>query len=122
MTLSYDIRDSATYPSGVAVIHFNERDLNRSLEDDFRNTVAVLSLKNTNRIVLDVSGAESIDSYFFSLLVQIHRELKPGQGRIAVTGVGGHLKQVFRAVRLDEVFTIHDTLLDAIEEVERSDD
>ena len=118
MALSYRIHESANHPEGIAVIRFNEKVLSQSLEDGFRNILGILSLKRIRHIVLDLSNAASLDSFFIALLVQVYKDLKPVGGHVALAGVGKNLKDVLRTVRLDDFLPVYDSLVEAIEHVE----
>lgn len=118
MALSYRIHESVNHSEGIAVIRFNEKVLSQSLEDGFRNILGILSLKKIRHIVLDLSNAESLDSFFIALLVQVFKDLQPSGGHLSLACVGKNLKSVLHTVRLDDVLPVYDSLVEAIEHVE----
>jgi anti-anti-sigma factor len=73
-----------------------------------------------NRLVLDLSGVQAIDSAALGPLVQKLREVQEARGRVVLTGVeAAALREIFALTRFDRVFPIMPTRELALAEAAR---
>ena len=108
MAVTYDIRDS------VAVIRLDEPELITGVEDRFRNILNIIVLKRIDRVVLDVTGVDFMDSSFLAALMGIYKDLERCSGHLAFVGVGEELRKIFEIMRLDAFFTVFDSQDEAV--------
>ncbi|MDH5327403.1 MAG: STAS domain-containing protein [Gammaproteobacteria bacterium] len=66
-------------------------------------------LKNTKRVLVDLSAVDYIDSSGVASLVEAYQVANQHQGAFALVGVSDAALQVLQLARLDKVFDIYDT-------------
>ncbi len=65
------------------------------------------------RIVLDLSGMDYISCAGLSMLVRILKTVRAAGGALRLCGLQPFVAEVFRAVRLDRAFSIHENAEEA---------
>jgi len=68
----------------------------------------------SNKVLVDLSGVEYIDSSGVASLVEAFQEAKKSGVEFALVSVNDAARRVLELARLDKVFTIHDTLADGL--------
>jgi anti-sigma B factor antagonist len=58
-------------------------------------------------LCLDLKGIEYITSSMLETLIQMHRKLKDGGGRLILRNLQPQVRDVFEVTKLDELFEIH---------------
>lgn len=69
------------------------------------------------RVVVDFSDVEYISSAGLRLLLLAARRVQSGDGRLALCGLGGPVRQVFQLAGFLPLFTIRDTRQAAIAQI-----
>lgn len=59
------------------------------------------------RIVLDLSGVEYVSCAGLARLIRLLKAVRKNGGTLRLSGLQPFVSEVFRAVRLDELFSIH---------------
>lgn len=68
----------------------------------------------SNKVLVDLSGVEYIDSSGVASLVEAFQKAKKSGVEFALVSVNDSARRVLELARLDKVFTIHDTLADGL--------
>ena len=66
-------------------------------------------------LVVDMARVKFVDSVGLGSLVVLLRRVKETQGRLALTGLGGHSRNVLQVTGLDKVFELYDDAPSALE-------
>jgi anti-sigma B factor antagonist len=72
------------------------------------------ALKNTPRLVLNLSDVTYIDSGGLGTLVGVYSSARAGGGDIKLTGLGQRLRDVLQITKLATVFQVFDTEQEAL--------
>jgi len=67
------------------------------------------------RIVMDLSAVAYVDSSGVATFVDALREVRQNQGRLILAGVSPRVRGVFEIARLDTLFTMTETVEEALE-------
>jgi len=67
------------------------------------------------RVVMDLSAVAYVDSSGVATFVDALREVRQAQGRLALAGVNPRVRGVFEIARLDSLFTMTETVEEALE-------
>jgi anti-anti-sigma factor len=70
-------------------------------------------------LVIDMQNVEYLDSACLYMLVQLLNKVTETQGRIAVVSARHAVEGIFKLTRLDQLFPIKRSVLDAVAAVER---
>ena len=100
--------------SGVLVIHVGGPRLEAERAPAFKNEVAARIDEGHQRLVLDLSQVEFVDSSGLGAIVACLKRLSP-EGILAIVGVKGTVGKLFALTRMDRVFPIYDTVDAAVE-------
>lgn len=79
----------------------------------FKEQVRQLIAGHDGRVVIDMTKVEFLDSSGLGALVAIMKILDGGR-RLELAGPGIIVRKVFALTRMDKVFVLHDSVLDAI--------
>lgn len=80
----------------------------------FRQELAGNFDNKPDRVLLDLSDVEFVDSTGLGVLVSILKQMGPG-GRIAVLGANAAVRRLFQITRLDSLFVLCGTVAEAHE-------
>ncbi|MFD3726009.1 STAS domain-containing protein [Streptomyces sp. NPDC058671] len=72
-----------------------------------RDTLATVTLRPGQRLVLDLAGMEFCDSSGITALLAARARAHAAQADIALAGVPAHTLRILHIVGLDQVFTLH---------------
>ena len=67
-------------------------------------------------LVVDMAKVKFVDSVGLGSMVVLLRRVKGTQGRLALTGLGGHSRRVLQVTGLDKVFELHEDVPSALED------
>ncbi len=65
-------------------------------------------------IVLDLAGTYSIDSTALRTIIQLYKSLRVGEGDLLFINVGSQIARMWQLVRLDRVFSTHNSVAEAL--------
>ena len=68
------------------------------------------ALRHHDRLVLDLSGVDYIDSSGVASLVEAYQTARKAGGAIALAAISQPAERVLQLARLDRVFRIHDSV------------
>jgi anti-sigma B factor antagonist len=79
-----------------------------------RDEIINLPDKGHLKVVLDLSSLEWIDSSGVGVLVTLYKRVRSKGGSIVVGCLQRQPKEIFRLLRLESAFEVHDTVDDAV--------
>jgi anti-sigma B factor antagonist len=105
------------------VITVVERELNATTAADVCYEVKELYAHEAGvrHIVLDMENIKFVDSAGLNSLVDLLATVKKRQGRVGLAAATPHVEVLFKLTRLELVFTIRRTVIDAIDAIEPKD-
>jgi anti-sigma B factor antagonist len=107
------MRLSATRVGDVTVVTA-VGDIDIATSEQLRECLDTVVDRNEHHIVLDLTPVLFVDSTFLGVLVRTRNRLQPVDGRISVVCRHPPVVKIFRTTGLDQVFTLHATLDDAL--------
>lgn len=110
MSVSHQLADGQ-----VAVIKIGEKRLDAVNATNLRNYVADLINKGRDKIIVDLTGLEFMDSSGLGAIVAC-KKLAGDQGYLRVAGAHGAVQELFRITRMDKLFQSYNTVDDAVSE------
>lgn len=66
------------------------------------------------RVVLDSTGLQTLTSALLGLMADLCKHVRAGGGTVRVAGLSPRLVPVFRMTRLDQLFSFHETVDEAV--------
>lgn len=105
------------------VITIVERELNVTIAADVCYEIKELYAHEAGvrHIVLDLENIKFVDSAGLNCLVDLLATVKKRHGRVGVAAATAHVEVLFKLTRLELVFTIRRTVIDAIDAIEPKD-
>ncbi len=91
---------------GVSVVHVHATRIDAAIAIRFKESMRELTATGPDRVVLDLSEVEFLDSSGLGAVVAAMKLLGP-QRRLELAGLTPSVERVFRLTRMDSVFTIH---------------
>jgi len=82
--------------------------------------IKLSSRPDARNVVLDLQNVEYLDSACLGMMLQLLRRVKENGGKIAIASVRTRVEGLFKLTRLERLFPIKRSVLDAVECVERS--
>jgi len=73
---------------------------------DFRDRMSEIAAEAHDRLILDLSEVEFLDSSGLGAVVGVMKEMEQGR-RLELAGLSTTVAKVFRLTRMDSVFRIH---------------
>jgi anti-sigma B factor antagonist len=102
---------------GITIVRFDDiqigpdsREALYGLAEDERHT----------KIVLDLSDVWALSSLALGILANFQQRVEAKGGRLKLCGLNANLKQLFRMTKLDQIFNIHETQKEAVEDFVRA--
>ncbi len=103
-----DLRLEVAWKADVAVVYCRGRLVFGQEVDELRLTVLSL-LKETNRVVLLLTGIERIDSEGVAVLVGLFISARNRHGELKLAELSPQCRKTLRITKLDKVFEIYET-------------
>jgi anti-sigma B factor antagonist len=100
--------------NNVIVIKPQLKRIDASVATEFKSQIIELIGKRDEKIVINLSDVDFIDSSGLGVLVLVLRKLGP-DGKIRLCKVKDSVRSIFELTRLNEVFDIHKTVEGAVE-------
>ena len=98
---------------GTLVVHVNESRIDAAVAIRFKDLMRDLTAPPADRVVLDLSLVEFLDSSGLGAVVAVMKFLSP-EKRLELAALTPNVARVFRLTRMDGVFRIHETLDSAL--------
>jgi anti-sigma B factor antagonist len=105
--------DRHTHPSGAVVLQVTG-ELDHHTAGALLGALDELALGRSNGLVIDLTGLSYCDSTGITVLITAHHRAEQARCPLALAGLGQDLRQMFHTVGLDQVFTFHDDLEQAV--------
>ncbi|HZW45921.1 MAG TPA: STAS domain-containing protein [Microvirga sp.] len=102
--------------NGILVLRIDEKRVDASKAPAFKDEVAKRIEAGHSQVVLDMSGVEFVDSSGLGALVSCLKRIGP-RGKLAIAGASGAVIRLFSLTRMDRVFSLHDTVDAAVEQM-----
>jgi len=97
---------------GVLILELSgEIDLQHSPE--MRQLLQARAAQRIPALLLDFTGVKYIDSSGLATLIEYYQSSRAYDGKIIVAGLSHRVRSIFELVRLNEVFPIYATVLEA---------
>ena len=80
------------------------------IEEDFRAAIA----GKAPRIVIDLEKVDAVTTPAITLFLSAVRTVQPAGGKVVFTGAHGITEDIFTRCRLDAIFTIATTVIEAV--------
>jgi len=84
---------------------------------EFEEKVFQLIKEGDTKFVVDLAGLEYISSAGLRSLLAIAKHLKEKNGQIVLSGLTGAVQDVFRVSQFISIFTVFESVEDALEEI-----
>lgn len=95
------------------VIRVDESRIDAASAIQFKDRMREMTEGGPDRVVLDLDAVDFIDSSGLGAIVATMKVLAP-EKTLELCTMGLTVSKVFRLTRMDQVFTIHDSLSDAV--------
>ena len=95
--------------------------IDASVSFHFKSRVIDWVTRGHNRIVLDLSGVEFMDSSGLGILLSILKTVGPDGRLVLARVVSSELKNLFRITRVDRIIAIHADVEDAVAQIAPDD-
>lgn len=107
MTLTSTLTDSAQ------IVTVNANRIDAAMAIQFKEAMREQTDEGPNRVILDLSGVEFIDSSGLGAIVAAMKQLGTGR-KLDLAGLTPTVDKVFRLTRMDTVFNLFPSLDDAV--------
>ncbi|SMX46301.1 STAS domain-containing protein [Actibacterium lipolyticum] len=103
MDLQAEVRDQAL------VVAVQENRVDAAVAIQFKDKMREVTATPHERVVMDLSLVDFLDSSGLGAVVAVMKFLAPGR-KLELAGLTPTVAKVFRLTRMDTVFTLHDTI------------
>lgn len=100
--------------NGARIISVNAERIDAAIAIQFKEDMRSQTDGGPDRVVLDLSQVQFIDSSGLGAIVASMKQLGSGR-RLDLAGLSPMVDKVFRLTRMDSVFTLYPTLEDAFQ-------
>ncbi|MEX0339423.1 MAG: STAS domain-containing protein [Arenibacterium sp.] len=104
---------SSSQAQGAQIVTVNAERIDASIAIQFKEQMRVETTDGSERVILDLSAVNFIDSSGLGAIVAAMKQLE-GARRLDLAGLTPTVDKVFRLTRMDTVFNLYATLDDAI--------
>lgn len=106
---------TSTDRNGARIITVDAARIDAAMAIQFKEDMRQQTDAGPERVILDLSQVEFIDSSGLGAIVAAMKQLGDGR-RLELAGLTPMVDKVFRLTRMDTVFSLHATLDDALSE------
>lgn len=100
--------------NSTATISTNVEKLNAGNSPELKAELLILSKKNINNIVIDMSNTKYCDSSGLSAILIANRMCKDTNGKFVLSGLQTNVMKMIQIAQLDKVLTIVETEKEAL--------
>ncbi|PTV95788.1 anti-sigma B factor antagonist [Rhodobacter aestuarii] len=93
--------------SGALVVSVKEERLDAAIAIRFKDRMREVTMQPAQRVVLDLSEVEFLDSSGLGAVVAVMKALAP-ERQLELAGLRPNVEKVFRLTRMDSVFSLHE--------------
>jgi anti-sigma B factor antagonist len=101
------------HPAGPCLLEVSG-ELDHHTADRMREALDELPRTRGTALVIDLSGLVYCDSSGITVLIAAYHLTQATGGRLALAGLDDDIMRVFGIVGLDQIFTFHDTVEEAV--------
>lgn len=101
----------------VSIVRFVDKKIvdSASIEQLGEELNSLVAVDNRNVLLLNFEGVEFMSSAALNKLISLNNNVKKAQGRLKLCNLRAEIKEVFTITRLDRVFDIRKSEIDALE-------
>lgn len=99
--------------NGVLVVRANMVRIDAAVAISFKERMRALLADPAARVVLDMGGVAFLDSSGLGAVVAVMKMLGP-ERTLELAALTPMVARVFRLTRMDRIFTLHETVADAV--------
>ncbi|MDE4132355.1 STAS domain-containing protein [Phaeobacter sp. QD34_3] len=108
---------SSTVTDGAQIVTVNAERIDAAMAIRFKENMRSATESGPDRVILDLSEVQFIDSSGLGAIVAAMKQL--GQGRqLDLAGPTPMVEKVFRLTRMDTIFNLYSSLTEAISETQ----
>lgn len=104
---------TSTIQDETRVISVDADRIDAAMAIQFKDDMRTETSEGPDRVVLDLTNVDFIDSSGLGAIVASMKQLGSGQ-RLELAGLTPNVEKVFRLTRMDTIFTLFSTLDDAL--------
>ncbi|MCD6117361.1 STAS domain-containing protein [bacterium] len=97
------------------ILRINEPKIFQEKVFIFREQILNIMKNNIDKFILDLSEVEVINSSGLGVLLLMHDRLDKKNGKMVICGLNPLLKELFKRMRLNDIFQIENSVKDAEE-------
>jgi anti-sigma B factor antagonist len=102
---------------GITVVRFDDIQIGPDTREPLYGLV---ENDGHTRVVLDFSDIWALSSLALGILASFQHKVEARGGRLKLCGLNPNLKQLFRMTKLEQIFDIHKTAEEALEDFVRA--
>ncbi len=106
---------TSTVKDDVQIVKVNAQRIDAAMAIEFKEDMRAQTETGHDRVILDLSDVEFIDSSGLGAIVAAMKQLE-GERRLDLAGLTPTVDKVFRLTRMDTVFRLFNSLEDALAE------
>ncbi len=91
-------------------------DIDHYTSEKIRRDIYMNTGRYVNKMIIDLSGVEFMDSSGIGMILGRYREIKERGGKIALTGIKGNMERIFNMSGLYKIIGRYDTVNDALKD------
>lgn len=99
------------------ILYVSETELTDDLHFDMDHSFARAFKKEYRHIIVDLNGAETMNSMFMSVLMNTYIQLRELGGDMSLVNLSPNMRRLLRVVRLDTVFNIYESVEEALRSI-----
>jgi anti-sigma B factor antagonist len=102
---------------GVTVVHFTEAKVidQRNINMIGAELTKMVESGGVSKMLVNMENVEYLSSAVLGKLISVHKTLLMNKGSLKLCGIGAAILEVFEITRLDKVFDIHKSEIEALE-------
>lgn len=102
---------------GGKILHLNGQFIGGEETDQLRDSIKKIAESNVKNLIIDLSKVSYLNSTALGVLISSHATFVKKDGKIILSSISKSIENIFVITKLTLVFTICDTLEDAINSI-----
>ena len=98
----------------ITVLSFEAEEVLITDAENIKKELSDLIDAGTNKIVIDFSHNKYISSLILASLIFAQKRVKEAGGNLRISGLHGHVEEIFRITNLDKVFDTYNDKMVAV--------
>jgi anti-sigma B factor antagonist len=107
---------------GYLLVNVLERRIFLNVVDAFRDRLFSLIEEGHNRVILDLSKVNAINSSGLGVLILAKNRVEQQKGQLVICGLSSLMEEIFTRMHFDEFFTITPDLQTAVDMIQKTSD